>query len=524
MARFLELHHFTTLSWIYVATAAVTAGIFVLVWRRRTAQFARYFLGLEAAVFLWCLSASFEVATTNLDLKVFWSQMAYPGITTSPVFFFLFALDYGQVDRKPGRLVTGLLFVIPAFICLVAVFQPHLLWTRLENIPGTSLAEFFHGPVFWLLVAYEYTLLVTGFILIGRSIFRYSGHFRTRTILVILSSLLPFSGNVMYVTNINPLPGMEWTPLCFALSGVLLVWATLGMGLFNLVPIARNRLLEAMAEGMLVVDAAGRVVDSNPALVRFLDQTQDQVMGRDGAELLAPWPGLRDCLDKTACSIATQLSTDPPLYAEISISTISNRVGDNLGRLLLFHDVTERTMAEKALQHMASTDDLTGLSNRRRFMQLARQEESRAKRYGRPLAVCMIDLDHFKQVNDEHGHDSGDKTLKVMGRVLKECCRETDLPARLGGEEFAVLLPETGQDAAALAANRLLQAIAARPVQLDSGEIRITASIGVACQSPCSDFAALLKDADRALYKAKNLGRNRVHCAAPSSPAPPHSA
>jgi len=163
-----------------------------------------------------------------------------------------------------------------------------------------------------------------------------------------------------------------------------------------------------------------------------------------------------------------------------------------------------------ALESLANTDALTGAASRRKLLELGNRECARALRDARPLAVLAIDIDHFKHVNDTHGHAAGDRVLKIVVACCQSQLRNNDVLGRLGGEEFAVVLPGADTDAAQRVAERIRERIADTPTQLDSATIRVTASIGVATFDGKTPFEALLADADAALYRAKHEGRNRV--------------
>jgi len=166
---------------------------------------------------------------------------------------------------------------------------------------------------------------------------------------------------------------------------------------------------------------------------------------------------------------------------------------------------------EEELHRLAVSDPLTGLSNRRQFHEVGAAEWSRARRHGRPLALLMMDVDHFKGINDTYGHAVGDETLKLLVVTAKIALRDCDLFARVGGEEFAVILPETDAAAALAVSERLRLAVAQMVVQSGRGAFSITVSIGLAIQgSGDSCLAALIKRADESLYEAKHAGRNRV--------------
>jgi diguanylate cyclase (GGDEF)-like protein/PAS domain S-box-containing protein len=175
-------------------------------------------------------------------------------------------------------------------------------------------------------------------------------------------------------------------------------------------------------------------------------------------------------------------------------------------------DITRRKQAELALQQQAYTDGLTGVLTRRRFLELAAIEWDRARRHGQPVALLMIDLDHFKTVNDRWGHAGGDAVLRAFAATAGEVLRGSDLLGRVGGEEFAVLLPQTDRAGAVVLAHRLQQLVRASPVVLAQGLAGYTVSIGVAAAEPGApgDVEALMLAADDALYRAKGQGRDRV--------------
>ncbi|MDB5848651.1 MAG: hypothetical protein JWP29_2403, partial [Rhodoferax sp.] len=186
--------------------------------------------------------------------------------------------------------------------------------------------------------------------------------------------------------------------------------------------------------------------------------------------------------------------------------------------VLLFwaYDITTRKELEAELLQLAHTDSLTGVLNRRAFTERSAEAIAGARRQQRPLAVLMLDIDHFKQVNDGHGHAAGDLAIQRVAAVALRNLRALDLLGRLGGEEFGILLPETTAGEALATAERLRNAIAADLLVNDGSEIALTVSIGLSSLRPGEDIQALYQRADQALYAAKRAGRNRVFVAADS--------
>jgi diguanylate cyclase (GGDEF)-like protein len=165
---------------------------------------------------------------------------------------------------------------------------------------------------------------------------------------------------------------------------------------------------------------------------------------------------------------------------------------------------------ERELLRLALVDPLTGAFNRRSFLEFAGKEEARARRGGNKFAVLMIDIDHFKRVNDTYGHPAGDRVIKSLADICARTLRPSDVIARYGGEEFVVNLPDTDQRQASLVAERLRFAVADAKVPSEQGPIAFTVSIGVATCSDETPLDAAIAEADKALYRAKKNGRNRV--------------
>jgi len=176
--------------------------------------------------------------------------------------------------------------------------------------------------------------------------------------------------------------------------------------------------------------------------------------------------------------------------------------------------VMERTeelaLKNELLETISRTDDLTGLANRRAFDAAVNKEIERGKRNNQSFVICIVDLDKFKKVNDDYGHDTGDIILKSIGKLLPTCLRDNDFPARWGGEEFSLLFPETDFEEAITVANRVRELITELEWRIGDRTLTITASFGLAMWRKGHNFNKVFKDADNALYKAKEQGRNRV--------------
>lgn len=184
------------------------------------------------------------------------------------------------------------------------------------------------------------------------------------------------------------------------------------------------------------------------------------------------------------------------------------RIGETILKFLSGNDIESQYHAIVA--SMALTDGLTGVANRKHLDSLMQEEIARARRHNRALSILMIDIDHFKQINDTHGHIAGDNVLKHIGTLLLQRLRPADKVGRYGGEEFCIILPETGRSEAAYVAESIRAQVAAEPFTGDGHPIAISVSIGVAALRAEKDSTDLYRTADRRLYTAKQWGRNRV--------------
>ncbi|MEN9938966.1 MAG: hypothetical protein RLZZ387_5545 [Chloroflexota bacterium] len=265
---------------------------------------------------------------------------------------------------------------------------------------------------------------------------------------------------------------------------------------------------DAVAVRRLILPAGdallGEVIATHRPTVLADVRTDPRYIGYGGTDYTRSWMGLPLLAGEEVFGFLTLDSGKVGAYGEQESAiafTFAGQAAIAIRNARLFGEV----------RRLAATDALTEVHNRHQFFVLAEQEWDAAQALSRPAAAIMVDIDHFKRVNDTYGHAAGDSVLRTVAQRCQAAVRDSDVLGRYGGEEFAVLLPNTGAEAALLVAERLRARIADTPITLDGGEIPVTVSVGVAnAHAATRSLAALLDRADAALYAAKGAGRNRV--------------
>lgn len=281
--------------------------------------------------------------------------------------------------------------------------------------------------------------------------------------------------------------------------------------------------LENAPIGMALVTLDNRFIQVNRALCNIVGYTPDELMQRSFEAITHPDDQHNDDafnrqmktgeIRKYEIEKRYLHKEGHVIWVQLSGALLFDENGAPLQIIKQIQDITPHKTLEQQLEYQAHIDSLTGIANRGYFLELAQQEMARCRRYGRTLAIAMADLDHFKGVNDTHGHQAGDIVLREFTQLWGPMLREVDIIGRVGGEEFAILFPETDDRQAVDVSNRLREALAALPITVAPGEppLHVTVSLGVTVLADTdSDIYALLQRADQALYDAKNGGRNRV--------------
>ncbi|VBB44168.1 membrane hypothetical protein [uncultured Desulfatiglans sp.] len=350
MALDLGRYSFTLYSWVLLATAVIAVLLFRVL-RRRDGAPALHLAWFELSVAAWALPIAFEAAAETRSLKLFWSIAAYPGTTMAPLFFFLFALAYSRQQRYlTGRNIAVLALPPFATTVLAATNPLHgLIWKDIVLQSHSPFAIYVHGGMFWVYIAYAYSLLLAGFVLLLADAVRYPAHYRPQTFLLLLGALFPVIGNAMYVFNLNPIPGLDWTPLAFLASGLILAGAVFRLKAFDLLPRARSQIVESLPDGIIVFDAQDRVVDINQTAAGFFARSPSDLIGRDAAQGIPLWQAIVQAQigpRKPLVEIPYRIDGDTRWFDAVWKPLLSARNKSD-GHILILRDITLRKRMEE---------------------------------------------------------------------------------------------------------------------------------------------------------------------------------
>jgi len=276
-------------------------------------------------------------------------------------------------------------------------------------------------------------------------------------------------------------------------------------------------LIENALDGFIIHDINGNIIDANKAAYERLGYTKTEMLSMSvfDIEVSVDAKTLTSTIrpsikHKESAQVHGVHRCKNGKEIPIQVNITCFKKPDQTLFLALVRDISASEVIKAHLSKLAMTDELTQIANRRAFMAGLKSEISFVERNEEQLSLLMIDLDHFKLINDQYGHIVGDVMLQQFANTASKVLRTEDLFGRLGGEEFAVLLRNTDLELAQILAERLRKSISQMVVTVDGASIKLTVSIGVSSFSPPSDLDSLVKQADKALYKAKERGRNCV--------------
>lgn len=495
--------------------SSILVSLILYTWKNRTVVGARYFLYTLLLVEVWILGQAFELAALDLPTKIIWANIEYIPITLTSVTYYFLVLEYTRRETwLKSRWVAFILLIVPIVINI-------LVWTNdmhgliRQNIYLDVSGSFptvgkTYGPAFWAFAVYNYTIALLAMVVLINAYREKISLYRKQIMFVFISLLLPVIANLIQVTGLNPFH-IDITPPILGISALVISWGIFRYRLFDVVPIAHSIIIREMRTGMIVLDNEGRFLDLNPAARKMLDLTSKNLIGCSIETVLSDLPELiriyREGKD-AICEIAFR-DNHALNYYEISFTQVRNREKEFIGWLLQIYDITERKIAGEIIKYAAFHDPLTGLPNRTYFQILFSRELAHTKMRADGLTVVFLDLDDFKSINDTWGHDIGDRVLCEAAVRLKGILRESDIISRIGGDEFAIVLPHVGSDETINKIGPKILETLTKSFKFQDGSVQIKASIGFSVFPRDGDtIEDLLKKADKAMYIVKDADKN----------------
>jgi diguanylate cyclase (GGDEF)-like protein/PAS domain S-box-containing protein len=568
------------------------------------------------------------------------AAMEYLGIASVPVLFLILTLLYTGREKWVTRRNIILLFVIPFItILMVATNQLHHLYyssTGVDTHGSFPMLALTRGPWFWGHSVYSYALLLTGTLLLVVRLGKRGSVFHSQVVAMLVGVSVPWAVSILYVAfGLMPLGHVDPTPFAFTITGVVIAWSIFRYGLFNIMPLAYDRIADSLDDAIVVLDRQKRIVEYNKAARIILEVSRDDI-GKSSAIVWKDRPDLLNLSEKDEESriemVRDRLGS--MRYYEASTYNVENRHGRPIGKAISLHDTTEKKHAEEALrqseekyralvenindvlfaldnrgtityvspaverlskykasdligkpftqliypddlpelldrftrlmsgqvepwefrvfdidgrvifvrsssrpqyedgeivgittlltditerkameqklEEMATHDFLTGLPNRVLLLDRFAIAAALAQRNKARIAVMSLDLDRFKLINDTLGHEAGDQVLKVFSARLTDTIRASDTLARIGGDEFILLMMEPGDmNDKAATAQKILDAFI-EPLSINGNKLHLSTSIGIAIYpDDAEDLETLTRKSDAAMYYCKRHGRNQ---------------
>jgi len=335
----------------FLNAAVISAGLAVYAWRRRNLATAPAFAAMMAGETAWAMGVGLELVFADLPTKALCLDLSILGKVSVPVGLLVFTLRYTGLQKWVTGRTLVLACVFPAATILVHWTDPwhHLYWGRLEVawVGGYARVVGARGPWFWVNVGYCYALMALSVALLALSLPRMTGVYRWQVVLILFGALAPWVVHAIYVAGFSPYPGVDLTATVFCLTGLAIVPGLLRYRILDLIPVARDAVVQGMREAVIVLDSLDRIVDLNLSAQRLLGRPAAEVVGCDAARTFHDWPALAGRLEgpvEGTFEAPGSGADGGPLY-EVSVTQLSER-GETAGWVIVLRDISERRRAE----------------------------------------------------------------------------------------------------------------------------------------------------------------------------------
>ena len=313
----------------------------------------KFWLIWQIASSIWAFSYAFEFAANDIDTKIMWSRFSYFGIVYCPVAFLFFSMAFAsQYKFLQKKLIIAAFAFATVFILFPFTNElHHLHWKSYSIDPVTNATNYVYGPLFWIMTFFAYCALMGGIINIFLLYFRSSKYYQRQISLLLVASLLPPIGNMIYIFQVNPISGFDWTPFTFLITGILIALNLFQFKMFELVPFARNQLIDMIPDAILVVDNSLLIADLNPAMRKLMNSNQEEVIGQSVEKLFPHRQKLITDI-KNQDDFQTEISRDVAgitQFFDLQSTVLLDQNKQQTGRLIVLKDITRHVDAEEKI-------------------------------------------------------------------------------------------------------------------------------------------------------------------------------
>ena len=474
-------------------------------------RFAVIFSIMCLSIAVYVIGYGFELRSHNIDQIKFFLKTEYFGLVFMITFGMIFSYKF-HFNKNPSLKLSIVFLFIPMLTLFFSSTNEfhHLFYANVSAIQYEDgiLVNIKKGPWYFVNIIYSYIVLIFGEIVFYCS-WRFSQYkLKTQAFWLFFGSICPGFVNIPYIAGFSPLQ-IDFTPFGFGMLAISYSIAIFCYDFLEIKEIISSFTFSNISEGIIIIDDSNRLIDFNTAAQKIFNSLD---MRRIGIDFSYFWNNKKIIKEEKNRFEIEIIKDNKKKYYEFRTTDLKEKT-KLLGYVYFIQDITNQKEMIQELNNMANYDYLTQVYNRRRLMEEAEKELVRAKTYGSYISVLMIDIDHFKKINDKYGHLAGDKVIKMVIKACKDNLRIPDVIGRYGGEEFIIILPNTDKKNATNIAEYIREYVHDLKIEFNEEKIMVTVSIGVVCAIIKNDTISIEKmiyEADKGLYYAKNHGRNQM--------------
>jgi PAS domain S-box-containing protein len=348
------LESFSVNSIIQFITTLAALSVVALLWKNKNLAEVRYLILIEISVAIWAFAYAIEFNASQIEEKIFWSQLSYLGIAFLPVNYLFFTLAFNQKHRLvslKNYLFISILPIVTIFLVFSNKYH-HWIWNNVRLDKDLNIMFYQHGAWFWLFYGYAFLLIMLGMMNLLRSYFRFSRYYRGQISILILASIIPIIGNLSYILNINPIPGFDWTTVCFVITGLIIAVGIYRHRMFEIIPLATQKLLEVLQDGVIVINKNGHIEEFNPAARKIFNLGNHKLIKNSCFKVLKEHTKLISAIRRNEESVIEMHlnGSEGIQYYMVKISPILNNNSQKSGKLIIITDITSISKSEIELR------------------------------------------------------------------------------------------------------------------------------------------------------------------------------